>query len=230
MHTGGDVEIARERHRPTGYHTGWSLHQKLYEGNLDEHEITKAKAGQQKDFPKGIPPGCWAFCNKIFNATKFAMLRSLCLSPLLSGDVPTANDKVENWILHKLNLAAEVINKQLVERSFVNVNATDAAYNIWLYELCDVYIRIPRDHACEVLPKMQDNAYDSERDFDLVFSAFKSARALGASYNILSNDTGAQLFQSQAPTILALTTNLKSREVVRSIRGAPEYCRSGSPR
>lgn len=31
------------------------LHQKLYEGNLDEKEITKAKAGQKKDFPKGIP-------------------------------------------------------------------------------------------------------------------------------------------------------------------------------
>jgi len=31
------------------------LHQKLYEGNLDEREITKAKAGQKKDFPKGIP-------------------------------------------------------------------------------------------------------------------------------------------------------------------------------
>jgi valyl-tRNA synthetase len=32
-----------------------SLHQKLYEGNLDEKEIIKAKAGQKKDFPKGIP-------------------------------------------------------------------------------------------------------------------------------------------------------------------------------
>ena len=32
-----------------------SLHGKLYEGNLDEKEILKAKAGQKKDFPKGIP-------------------------------------------------------------------------------------------------------------------------------------------------------------------------------
>lgn len=31
------------------------LHQKLHEGNLDEKEIVKAKAGQKKDFPKGIP-------------------------------------------------------------------------------------------------------------------------------------------------------------------------------
>ena len=31
------------------------LHQKLYEGNLDEREIAKAKTGQKKDFPNGIP-------------------------------------------------------------------------------------------------------------------------------------------------------------------------------
>jgi valyl-tRNA synthetase len=31
------------------------LHEKLYEGNLDDREIEKAKAGQKKDFPKGIP-------------------------------------------------------------------------------------------------------------------------------------------------------------------------------
>jgi valyl-tRNA synthetase len=31
------------------------LHQQLYEGNLDEKEISKAKAGQKKDYPNGIP-------------------------------------------------------------------------------------------------------------------------------------------------------------------------------
>lgn len=31
------------------------LHQKLYEGNLDDKEIAKAKSGQKADFPKGIP-------------------------------------------------------------------------------------------------------------------------------------------------------------------------------
>jgi valyl-tRNA synthetase len=31
------------------------LHGKLHEGNLDAQEIEKAKLGQKKDFPKGIP-------------------------------------------------------------------------------------------------------------------------------------------------------------------------------
>ena len=45
---------------------------------------------------------------------------------------------MEKWILHKLNFAAAEINKQLAERNFMQ--ATNVAYNFWLYELCDVYI------------------------------------------------------------------------------------------
>ncbi|KAF9005426.1 tRNA synthetases class I-domain-containing protein [Cyathus striatus] len=143
------------------------LHQKLYEGNLDEKEIIKAKAGQKKDFPKGIPQcgtdalrfalcayssggrdinleilrveGYRKFCNKIFNATKFAMLKldeTFVPEPVAK---PTGNESlVEQWIFHKLNVAATEINLQLAERNFMA--ATNAAYNFWLYELCDVYI------------------------------------------------------------------------------------------
>ena len=32
-----------------------ALHDKLSNGNLDDNEIAKAKQGQKKDFPKGIP-------------------------------------------------------------------------------------------------------------------------------------------------------------------------------
>ena len=100
------------------------LHQKLYEGNLDEKEIVKAKAGQKKDFPKGIPQcgtdalrfalcaysgggrdinleilrveGYRKFCNKIFNATKFAMLK-------LDGEfVPEPIAKVSRGSLSRL--------------------------------------------------------------------------------------------------------------------------------
>ncbi|PCH34745.1 hypothetical protein WOLCODRAFT_79194 [Wolfiporia cocos MD-104 SS10] len=144
-----------------------ALHEKLYEGNLDEREIAKAKAGQKKDFPKGIPQcgtdalrfalcaysgggrdinleilrveGYRKFCNKIFNATKFAMLKldnEFVPEPTAK---PTGRESlVERWILHKLNVAAQEINRQLEDRNFMN--ATSTVYNFWLYELCDVYI------------------------------------------------------------------------------------------
>lgn len=162
------------------------LHEKLLEGNLDEKEIVKAKAGQKKDYPKGIPQcgtdalrfalcaytssgrdinleilrveGYRKFCNKVFNATKFAMLKldetfvpqpeakvsartALCLNAdvySITFQVRGEESLVEKWILHKLNFAAGEVNKYLAERNFMA--ATNAAYNFWLYELCDVYI------------------------------------------------------------------------------------------
>lgn len=155
------------------------LHQKLYEGNLDEKEILKAIAGQKKDFPKGIPEcgtdglrfalcaysgggrdinleilrveGYRKFCNKIFNATKFAMLKlDDSFSPETSAK-PTGNESlVERWILHKLNIAATQINTQLQERNFMA--ATTSAHNFWLYELCDVYIEAMKPLTDESVP------------------------------------------------------------------------------
>lgn len=97
------------------------------------------------------------FCNKIFNATKFAMLKLdesfvpeaiakvlvFSISSCSGTDVvyvkPTGNESlVEQWILHKLNIAATEINIHLTERNFMA--ATTSAYNFWLYELCDIYI------------------------------------------------------------------------------------------
>ena len=55
---------------------------------------------------------------------------------------PTGNESlVEKWILHKLDVAAKELNAQMTERNFMM--ATTAAYNFWLYELCDVYIVRP---------------------------------------------------------------------------------------
>lgn len=45
---------------------------------------------------------------------------------------------MEQWIFHKLNIAADEVNRALAQRNFMQ--ATTAAYNFWLYELCDVYI------------------------------------------------------------------------------------------
>lgn len=78
------------------------LHKQLYDSNLDPREIDKAKAGQKQDYPNGIPEcgtdamrfalcaymtqardinldiqrvqGYRFFCNKLWNATKFALM------------------------------------------------------------------------------------------------------------------------------------------------------------
>ncbi|KAJ3144539.1 hypothetical protein HK101_002653 [Irineochytrium annulatum] len=147
-----------------------ALQKRLDEGNLDPKEIKKAKEGQQKDYPKGIPEcgtdalrftllactgerrdinlnilhveGYRKFCNKLWNATRFALLN------LGEGYVPPPYGTLLNgdeslsdlWILHKLSVAARDVNNALERRNFMQ--ATGAAYNFWYYEFCDVFVEI----------------------------------------------------------------------------------------
>ncbi|CAG8502365.1 16095_t:CDS:10, partial [Acaulospora colombiana] len=145
------------------------LHAKLYEGNLDRREIEKAKAGQKADYPNGIPEcgtdalrfalcaytstgrdlnldilrveGYRKFCNKLWNATRFALMKlGEDFHPKPNSRKSGKESLPENWILHKLNQAVINTNKALHERNFMN--ATTSVYSFWLYELCDVYIEV----------------------------------------------------------------------------------------
>ncbi|BGP44765.1 valine--tRNA ligase [Rhodotorula kratochvilovae] len=144
-----------------------ALHAQLRMGNLAAKEVELAEKGQKKDFPNGIPQcgtdalrfalanysstgrdinleilrveGYRKFCNKLWNATKFAMLKLEGDFVPAQSETPTGDESlVEKWIVHKLNLAADKVNAALQERNFMA--ATSDAYSFWLYELCDVYI------------------------------------------------------------------------------------------
>ena len=141
------------------------LHKKLHIGNLDPREIKRAEEGQSISFPQGIPEcgtdalrfamcayttggrdinldiyrveGYRKFCNKIYQATKFALMR-------LGDDYkpPSAphsgKSLVEKWILHKLSVAGKLTAEYLEKRQFMD--DTSVVYNYWSYDLCDVYI------------------------------------------------------------------------------------------
>ena len=149
-----------------------SLNATLVGGNLDEKEVKKAQAGQKADFPDGIPEcGTDAmrfalvaytaqgrdinldvlrvvsyrhWCNKLWNATKFAMM-NLDDGYVPPTDINTSFD-VQNlphaskWILSRLNNACAVTNTSMEAYDFNN--ATNAVYAFWQYELCDVFIEI----------------------------------------------------------------------------------------
>uniref|UniRef100_A0A646QHV5 Valine--tRNA ligase n=1 Tax=Hemiscolopendra marginata TaxID=943146 RepID=A0A646QHV5_9MYRI len=159
------------------------LHKMLDDSNLDPKEIIKAKEGQKNDYPSGIPEcgtdalrfalcaytaqgrqinldvlrvqGYRFFCNKLWNATKFALL-SLGdnFSPEKRFQLNGNESKLDLWILSRLRNAVETCNKGFESYDFPS--ATTACYNFWLYELCDVYLEhlkpiISSDDAVAVL-------------------------------------------------------------------------------
>ncbi|XP_041371023.1 valine--tRNA ligase-like [Gigantopelta aegis] len=143
------------------------LHDKLVESNLDEKEIKKAKEGQKKDYPVGIPEcgtdalrfalisytsqgrdinldvlrvqGYRFFCNKMWNATKFALN---CLGdnfkPTETPQLCGKEKDMDRWILSRLSYAVGQCASGFENYDFPT--ATTACYNFWLYELCDWYL------------------------------------------------------------------------------------------
>ncbi|KAJ1679950.1 valine--tRNA ligase, partial [Spiromyces aspiralis] len=143
------------------------LHAQLEQGNLDPREVKRAREGQKKGFPKGIPEcgtdalrfalcaytssgrdlnlnvlrveGYRKFCNKLWNATRFALMKlGKDFKPATTADLTGEESLAERWILHKLNRAVAELNLRLKEMNFMA--ATTAVYSFWLYELCDVFI------------------------------------------------------------------------------------------
>ncbi|XP_072401213.1 valine--tRNA ligase [Diabrotica undecimpunctata] len=144
------------------------LHQQLIDGNLDAKEVEKAKQGQKQDYPEGIPEcgtdalrfalcamcsgrdinldimrvqGYRFFCNKIWNATRFALTYFAS-----DFEAPLDNKLIGNeslmdlWMLSRLATAITDANRSFASYDFAAV--TTAIYNVWLYELCDVYLEI----------------------------------------------------------------------------------------
>ncbi|XP_029099399.1 valine--tRNA ligase isoform X6 [Monodon monoceros] len=143
------------------------LHDQLLNSNLDPSEVEKAKEGQKADFPAGIPEcgtdalrfglcaytsqgrdinldvnrilGYRHFCNKLWNATKFA-LRGLGKDfvPSPTSEPGGRGSLVDRWIRSRLTEAVRLSNQGFQAYDFPAV--TTAQYSFWLYELCDVYL------------------------------------------------------------------------------------------
>ncbi|XP_010527840.1 PREDICTED: valine--tRNA ligase, mitochondrial 1-like [Tarenaya hassleriana] len=142
------------------------LHKRLEEGNLDPKELVVAKEGQVKDFPNGIPEcgadalrfalvsytaqsdkinldilrvvGYRQWCNKLWNAVRFAMMK------LGEGYTPLPTQNPETmpfsckWILSVLNKAVTKTVESLNAYEFSD--AANTVYAWWQYQFCDIYI------------------------------------------------------------------------------------------
>ncbi|KAM8793845.1 valine--tRNA ligase [Eudromia elegans] len=143
------------------------LHAQLESSNLDPRELERAREGQKRDFPNGIPEcgtdalrfalcaytaqgrdinldvgrvlGYRHFCNKLWNGARF-ILRALGgdFRPPPDLQVRGAPGLPERWLRSRLSLAVQQSGAAL--GAYELPAATGAAQRLWTYELCDVYL------------------------------------------------------------------------------------------
>lgn len=150
------------------------LHESLLGGNLDPKEVEKAKSGQKMDFPNGIEE-CGAdalrfalvsytaqgrdinldinrvvsyrhWCNKLWNAIRFAMMNlGDDFERMSAADFAAAAENLpfaSKWIISRLSTATRTISDAMFAYDFSS--ATSAIYGFWQYELCDIFIELAK--------------------------------------------------------------------------------------
>ena len=149
-----------------------SLHAKLDAGNLPPKEIARAKKDQTTDFPDGIPEcgsdalrfgllaytvqgrdisldikrvvGYRQFCNKLWNATCFALktLSDFTPIPTLLEDLMSSGKMSirDRYMISRLMAASEAVNECFKDYKFGD--AQMAAYSLWMDNICDVYLEL----------------------------------------------------------------------------------------
>lgn len=144
------------------------LHKKLDSGNLNKNQIDKAIKGQKEQFPDGIPEcgtdamrftllnymshgrdinmdimrvfSYRTFCNKLWNATKFCLMNLSDFSLSSDTELPAYDALAfgDKWILSRLERTIVECDTSFREYDFNRY--TEALYNFFLRELCDVYL------------------------------------------------------------------------------------------
>ncbi|MDY6935073.1 MAG: valine--tRNA ligase [Spirochaetota bacterium] len=85
--------------------------------------------------------GYSAFCNKIWNATRFILINLGEGFKPEGIDVGTLNN-FDKWILHRLNIVIDNITTAFAEYKFNE--AAQTIYEFWWHEFCDWYIELTK--------------------------------------------------------------------------------------
>jgi valyl-tRNA synthetase len=114
------------------------------EVGADALRFTLAVSASGRDIPLGKSriQGYSAFVNKIWNASRFALMH---IDVELKEEKPIQREKlktVERWILSRLNAVTREVNKQLSVFRFDE--ASHALYQFFWHEFCDWYIEMAK--------------------------------------------------------------------------------------
>ncbi len=165
---------------------------KLDAGNLPAKEIARAKKDQQADFPDGIPEcgsdalrfgllaytvqgrdvnldmkrvvGYRMFCNKLWNATRFALQFVSDFQPtpnileeLMSSGKMAIRDK---FMISRLMACSETVNDCFASYKFGD--AQHAAYSYWMNDVCDVFLELIKPVVYDKSEENKDNRWAAQ--------------------------------------------------------------------
>lgn len=169
-----------------------TLLSKLNEGNLPPKEVARAKKDQQADFPDGIPEcgsdalrfgllaytvqgrdvnldmkrvvGYRMFCNKLWNATRFALQFVSDFEPtpnileeLMASGKTAIRDK---FIISRLMACSGTVNDSFTNYKFGD--AQQAAYSFWMNDVCDVYLELIKPVVYDTSDENKDNRWAAQ--------------------------------------------------------------------
>jgi len=165
---------------------------KLDSGNLPAKEVARAKKDQEADFPDGIPEcgsdalrfgllaytvqgrdvnldmkrvvGYRMFCNKLWNATRFALQfvtdfkpTPTILEDLMSSGKMASRDK---FIISRLMACCDAVNTNFKNYKFGD--AQSAAYAFWMNDLCDVYLELIKPVVYDTSEENKDSRWAAQ--------------------------------------------------------------------
>jgi valyl-tRNA synthetase len=147
-----------------------ALQDRLDAGNLPKKEVIRGKKNNEQEFPDGIPEcgtdalrfgllsytvqgrdinldvkrvvGYRSFCNKLWNATRFALqfVEDFSPTPTLLDDLMSSGKMSirDKFMISRLMKVSENINEYFSNYRFGD--AQQASYQLWLDDLCNVYL------------------------------------------------------------------------------------------
>lgn len=182
-----------------------SLQQRLGSGSLPQKEVDRAKKNNELEFPEGIPEcgsdalrfgllaytvqgrdinldvkrvvGYRLFCNKLWNATKFALqfVSDFSPTPTMLDDLMASGNVAlrDKFMVSKIMNAAKVVNDLFANYRFGD--AQQAAYSYWMDDLCDVYLELIKP---VVYDKNDENKDSRKAAQTVLWSALESGLRL----------------------------------------------------
>ena len=169
-----------------------SLQDRLDAGNLPHKEIVRAKKANEEEFPEGIPEcgsdalrfgllaytvqgrdisldvsrvvGFRMFCNKLWNATRFALqfVADFAPTPTLLEDLMSSGKMAtrDKFMISRLMKGVQTINDCLSNYKFGD--AQQAAYSLWIDDVCAVYLELSKPVVYDKTEENKDNRWAAQ--------------------------------------------------------------------